>query len=105
MELRPYQQEAVEAIFEEWKTNKSTMIVIPTGGGKTVIFSEVARQLYESGKRILMLAHRGELLEQTQDKFLKFGVESVLEKAESKANPETDNVVVAVYSQSAGITD
>ena len=95
MELRPYQQEAVEAIFEEWKTNKSTMIVLPTGCGKTVIFSEVARQLYESGKRILMLAHRGELLEQTQDKFLKFGVESVLEKAESKANPETDNVVVA----------
>lgn len=43
MELRPYQQEAVEAIFEEWKTNKSTMTVLPTGCGKTVIFSEVAR--------------------------------------------------------------
>lgn len=95
MELRPYQNEAVEAIFEEWKTNRSTMIILPTGCGKTVVFSEVVRQLYEAGKKILMLAHRGELLEQTQDKFLKFGVESVLEKAESKANPETDRVVVA----------
>lgn len=59
MKLRPYQSQAVELIFKEWETLQSTLIVVPTGGGKTQIFSEVVRQSLP--KRSLILVHREEL--------------------------------------------
>lgn len=43
--LRPYQQAAVDGVFREWESgNVSTLVVIPTGGGKSVVFSEVLRR-------------------------------------------------------------
>lgn len=44
MILRPYQSAAAEAIFKEWQDNDSTVVVIPTGGGKTVLFANVIRR-------------------------------------------------------------
>ena len=42
MELRPYQKEAKEAIFEQWDSGVSkTLLVLPTGCGKTVVFAKV----------------------------------------------------------------
>ena len=42
MELRPYQQEAKDAIFEQWDNGvKKTLLVLPTGCGKTVVFAKV----------------------------------------------------------------
>ena len=84
MELRPYQKEAREAVFEQWETVKRTLLVLPTGCGKTVVFAKVAEECVRKGQRVLILAHRGELLEQAADKIEKStGLKSAVEKAES----------------------
>lgn len=67
--LRPYQEEAVEAVLGEWEAGRrKTLLVLPTGCGKTICFAEVARRQAEKGRRVLVLAHRGELLRQAADK-------------------------------------
>lgn len=88
MELRPYQKEAVEAIFNEWEKGiKRTLLVLPTGCGKTICFAKVAEQCVAQGKRVLILAHRGELLEQAADKIKKAtGLNCSVEKAEQRAS-------------------
>lgn len=44
--LRPYQQEAVNRVFEEWESgSRSTLVCLPTGCGKSVVFSEVMRKV------------------------------------------------------------
>lgn len=72
MELRPYQSEAKEAIFQEWdKGVLRTLLVLPTGCGKTIVFAKVTEDCVRRGDRVLILAHRGELLEQAADKIAK----------------------------------
>ena len=69
MELRPYQSEAKAAIFDEWdKGVLKTLLVLPTGCGKTIVFAKVAEDCVRRGDRVLILAHRGELLDQAADK-------------------------------------
>ena len=84
MQLRPYQAEAKDAILHEWSVgHRRTLLVLPTGCGKTVVFAKVAEEQVRKGHRILILAHRGELLTQAADKLRSAsGLESVLEKAE-----------------------
>lgn len=71
MKLRKYQKCAVDSVFKKWgEKTRSTMLVCATGTGKTVMMAAVARKAFEGGaKRILLIAHRGELLEQAKDKF------------------------------------
>ena len=85
MKLRPYQQEARKAIENEWREGRRrTLLVLPTGCGKTVVFCSVAADCADAGERVLILAHRGELLEQAADKMEKLtGMQCALEKAES----------------------
>ncbi len=83
MELRPYQQKAKEAIFEQWETVNKTLLVLPTGCGKTVVFAKVTEECVRHGDRVLILAHRGELLSQAADKLCKVtGLGCATEKAE-----------------------
>ena len=71
MELRPYQEEARVAIEREWDEGRDrTLLVLPTGCGKTIVFSMVAKDAVMQGGRVLILAHRGELLEQAADKLM-----------------------------------
>ena len=64
-QLRPYQEAAREAIENEWASGtKRTLLVLPTGTGKTVVFSKVAEDQVRAGNRVLILAYRGELLDQ-----------------------------------------
>ena len=85
MELRPYQQAALTAVLDEWDRGvDKTLLVLPTGTGKTIVFSAVAEEAVKRGDRVLILAHRGELLDQAADKLHKAtGLVSALEKAES----------------------
>ncbi len=85
MELRPYQQEAKDAIFTEWGNGiKKTLLVLPTGCGKTIVFAKVAEECVREGNRVLILAHRGELLDQAADKIAKTtGLGCAVEKAEN----------------------
>lgn len=84
MELRPYQQQEKDAIFSEWKNGiKKTLLVLPTGCGKTIVFAKVAEECVKGGSRVLILAHRGELLDQAADKIGKStGLGCATEKAE-----------------------
>ena len=84
MELRPYQAAAKNAIFAEWdKGTQRTLLVLPTGCGKTIVFAKVTEDCVRKGKRVLILAHRGELLEQAADKIAKStGLQCAFEKAE-----------------------
>ncbi|MCI7758528.1 MAG: DEAD/DEAH box helicase [[Eubacterium] saphenum] len=84
MELRPYQQEAKAAVFGEWEQgNRKTLLVLPTGCGKTIVFAKISEDCVSHGERVLILAHRGELLEQAADKILKAcGLRCSVEKAE-----------------------
>ena len=85
MQLRPYQEKAIQAIHNEWNEgHKNTLLVLPTGTGKTIVFSKVVEDRVKDGKRALILAHRGELLEQASSKLkTASGLDSALEKATS----------------------
>jgi superfamily II DNA or RNA helicase len=75
MNLRPYQVTAIEKIREAYRDGyRAPLLVLPTGGGKTVIFSEITRSAAERGKRVVILLHRVELVRQTSEKLLQFGV-------------------------------
>lgn len=93
--LRPYQQEAREAVHKEWETRRSTLLVIPTGGGKTIIFSAIIEDCVRKGQRVLVLAHRSELLDQAADKLHKStGLQCAAEKAEQSCIGSFYRVVV-----------
>ena len=84
MQLRPYQAQAKDAVLSEWnKGYRKTLLVLPTGTGKTVVFSKVVENQVNQGGRALILAHRGELLTQAADKLrAACGMDCALEKAE-----------------------
>lgn len=84
MELRPYQREAEAAILNEWDAGiLRTLLVLPTGCGKTIVFSKVIEDRVRAGDRVLVLAHRGELLEQASDKLAQAtGLRCATEKAD-----------------------
>lgn len=96
MNLRPYQQEAQEAVFSQWNGgNSKTLLVLPTGCGKTIVFAKIAEECVKQGKRVLILAHRGELLEQAADKIQKVtGLCSAVEKAEQSCRGTWYRIVV-----------
>jgi len=96
MELRPYQQESRDAIFSQWDDGiKKTLLVLPTGCGKTIVFAKVTEQCVQNGDRVLILAHRGELLEQAADKIAKStGLGCATEKAKETCMGSWFRIVV-----------
>lgn len=96
MTLRPYQAEAVDAVMGEWKEGRRrTLLVLPTGCGKTVVFANVAKRVVDAGGRVLVLAHRGELLDQAADKIgAATGLGCSVEKAERTSEGEWFRVTV-----------
>lgn len=87
MDLRPYQEAARAAIHGEWdQGHKRTLLVLPTGTGKTIVFAAVAEDQVRRGERVLVLAHRGELLEQAAQKIgTVSGLGCAVEKAEQSS--------------------
>ncbi|MEG1523973.1 MAG: DEAD/DEAH box helicase [Clostridia bacterium] len=96
MQLRPYQIEAKDAIEKEWNAGHNrTLLVLVTGGGKTIIFSKVIEDRVRVGERVLVLAHRGELLDQAADKlYQSTGLGCAVEKAEESCIGSWFRVVV-----------
>lgn len=70
IKLRPYQTEAIDAVFDAWSEgNSRPSVVLSTGAGKTVIFSAlIERFIKENGHRVMVLVHRDELADQTVNK-------------------------------------
>ena len=96
MKLRDYQEEARTAIANEWEKGvKKTLLVLPTGCGKTIVFSKVIEDRVKLGERVLILAHRSELLDQASDKLAKAtGIFTATEKAEQSCLNTWFRVVV-----------
>lgn len=96
MELRPYQEAARQAIHTQWNSGvQRTLLVLPTGTGKTIVFAAVVEDAVRAGRRVLILAHRGELLDQAADKIRRStGLASAVEKAESSCLGSWYRVVV-----------
>jgi superfamily II DNA or RNA helicase len=99
MELRPYQQQLVEDIYKSWESCKRTMTQLPTGGGKTIVLSKIADHFTKEGKRVLIIAHREELLDQASDKLAKItGIVPGVIKCGVK--PENDKPIQVASIQS-----
>lgn len=67
MELRPYQLQAIDALWDYWRTKKGTpLIVAATGSGKSVILAEICRRVIAAKPhyKIVVVSHRKEIIEQ-----------------------------------------
>ena len=78
MILRPYQQAAVDAVYNHLRFQENNpCVVLPTGTGKSVVIAQiVCDAVAQWNGRVLILAHVKELLEQKED----FGVAEIAEK-------------------------
>lgn len=96
MELRPYQAEARGCILAELGRVRSTLLILGTGLGKTVVLSAVALAYVVLGQRVLVTAHRKELLEQLSATLRCFGLRVGIERAEQRVDRAAlPDVVVA----------
>ena len=76
IKLRDYQINAIDEIKNHLtKSKKSPLLVLPTGGGKTIVFSEISKYLIDQGKKVLILVHRRELVTQACNKLDQINVE------------------------------
>lgn len=75
LDLRPYQLTALDDMRAQVRAGrKRIVLVMPTGGGKTVVAAALIKAAVARGSRCLFLAHRRELIDQTLDKLARFGV-------------------------------
>ena len=97
-QLRDYQQEAVSAVLKHFrKTNESAVIVLPTGSGKSLVIAELARL---AKRKILVLTHVKELVEQNHQKYETYGVTAGIYSAGLKLK-QTQHQVTFASIQSA----
>lgn len=76
MQLRPYQEQLVNELSQAWRNGKKApCIVLPCGGGKSVIVAEIAKRTTHNKKYVLFLVHRKELCEQIENTFKWWGVD------------------------------
>ena len=94
-ELYGYQQGDIDAIFERFEnqnTNYHLLYQLPTGGGKTVIFSEIVRRyLTQSAKKVVVLTHRIELCKQTSKMLNGFDVHNKIINSKIKDLPDQND--------------
>ena len=97
-QLRDYQQEAVAATLKHFrKSNESAVIVLPTGSGKSLVIAELARL---ANRKILVLTHVKELVEQNHEKYQSFGLTAGIYSAGLKQK-DTQHQVTFASIQSA----
>ncbi len=98
--LYDYQKEAIDKIFDRLKNypeGHNFLYQLPTGGGKTVIFSEIAkRYIKDLGKKVLILTHRIELCGQTSEMLNEFGVKNKIIDSKVKTLPNQDEYMCFV---------
>ena len=93
---RPYQRESLRGLWKAWSRVKHALLVLPTGTGKTMVFSILTNHAVKNeNANVLILAHRDELLRQAQDKLLSAtGIDSAIEKAQETGHDSFHKVVV-----------
>ena len=90
--LYPFQDQAVTNIFNqliELPLNANLLFQLPTGGGKTIIFSEIAKRFIEKfNRKVLILTHRIELGKQTSNVLTEAGITNKIINSEVKQLPQ-----------------
>jgi ATP-dependent helicase IRC3 len=97
-QLRDYQRQCLAAIFERYQAGiRRQLVCLPTGSGKTVVFAEFPRY-FRMKNRMLVLAHRAELLDQARDKIkaVNPALRIEVDQADRTADPDCDVVVASV---------
>jgi superfamily II DNA or RNA helicase len=96
--LRPYQLEAINGVRKSWTQFDRSLGVAATGCGKTIIFANIAKERLRRG-RVLVLAHRDELIDQAIDKLGQAcGLRAAKEKAADRADLDAGVVVASVQT-------
>ena len=99
IQLRDYQESAVQAVRDSFRAgHKHTLLVSPTGSGKTVIFSYIAAGMAGNNKRILIVAHRRELLKQISAALKSVGVAHAVMASGYRGVPTANVVVASVFT-------
>jgi superfamily II DNA or RNA helicase len=97
MDLRPYQQQSVDAVLNGFDEYDRLLGVCPTGGGKTIIFAKLVQAF--APRRSLIFAHREELISQAVDKIQQAtGLFAEVEKAERSASRDATVVVASIQT-------
>jgi superfamily II DNA or RNA helicase len=105
--LRPYQTEAIDAVFDAWADGmKRPAIVLPTGAGKTVVFAHLIKQFrhspkviepwaaHRAGNRVIVLVHRDELADQAMAKIRSIAPDLSVGKVKAADNKIYSDVMV-----------
>lgn len=98
MHLRPYQLKGEEDVREAFRKHRRALFVMATGGGKTALATHIAAGVASKKKRVLVLAHRRELLDQLSGALGKWKVRHSIIDAERIGIPRTDVVVGSVFT-------
>ena len=97
MKPRPYQQQAVAQILTALQTEDRVCYTLATGGGKTALFSFLSKEFIgNSRKRILIMAHRTELIQQTINTLFEIGMRSEAVVASKKYLNHSAQIYVAM---------
>ena len=99
IELRPYQTDVVDQVEQLLGTAARPLIVAPTGSGKTIIFCEIIKRAVAKHKRVLVLAHRREIIKHTCNKLRAHGIRhGIIMAGEDKALRPQERVQVAAIA-------
>ena len=98
--LRDYQLDIVQQIFDRWFNGQSSVAVqLPTGAGKTIIFTAVANEFMAMGEPVLVIAHRTELITQAVSKLEKVTERPIgIIKSGIKPNPDSSIQVASIQT-------
>ena len=99
-QLRDYQTYLLDRVSQSWNSgNRSILLQLATGGGKTICFAHLIQISIAIGKTVLVLAHREELIKQATEKITAItGVEPGIIKADYKADYSRSIQVASVQS-------
>lgn len=104
VKLYPYQQEGISKIFEAWDPQRGNLMNVlfqmPTGTGKTTVFSEIVRRADKKNKKVLIVVHRTELVEQIVDRLSHFEVSAGVISANIKSDASADVQVATIQTLS-----
>lgn len=107
IKLRDYQREAIDAVFAAWSSGmRRPAVVLPTGAGKTVVFASLIHRFVNdvtaaglctkatTGRRVIVLAHRDELVDQAIAKIRAIAPDLNVGKVKAEANESDADVMV-----------
>lgn len=99
VQLRDYQERAIEGVRDSFRQgNKRTLLVSPTGSGKTLMFSYISAGMAKNDKRIVIIAHRRELIKQISGALKNVGVRHGILVGGSIGIPKANVIVASVFT-------